>query len=127
VILVGVLVMSGSGCSIFLEVCDPPLVVPLKCSCGAQSLDVEGALVYFYGQVRPLCADLHWLIIHRTFVLHYAPLVITVAAYTERSEIPDTQVSVTAYTVVDGGMEQLRPRHLRQQACFRRTASTRTP
>ena len=100
-----------------------------------------------YSDAHPLCS--HWTkkgrsstfmgttvlpqLIHyfltpcRTFVLHYAPLVITVAAYTDRFDNPEAHVGVIAYTVVDGEMALWQPKHSRRQACFRRTVSTRTP
>lgn len=67
-IVLGVLVMSGARCALFLKSLE---VRPGRESdVGSNSLceQEEGAAIYFYG----------------TFVLHYAPLVLSVFAYTPR-------------------------------------------
>ena len=62
VILIGVLVMSGSRCALFLE-----------------ALDEEGAVIYFYGGVHAIAAETSSDPTDAgTFILHYMPAVLTV-------------------------------------------------
>ena len=62
VILIGVLVMSGSRCALFLE-----------------ALDEEGAAIYFYGGMHAIAAEPPpYPTDAGTFILHYMPAVLTV-------------------------------------------------
>ena len=62
VILIGVLVMSGSRCALFLE-----------------AVNEEGAAIYFYGEVHPIAAEPPpYPTDAGTFILHYMPAVLTV-------------------------------------------------